>query len=93
MQKCIYKGSLDCWHLTKETKDEFLREFEPWLGEDNNILIEEDDEVGGIGVYRDGWFHHYYFYNHWYVKNLDGYYTYTCYSDDEFNELFELKNE
>jgi hypothetical protein len=90
MQKCISKELLDCLHLTKETRDEFLKEFESHLGEDDRVLIDDNEkEIVVRHAGNIGYFDHYYFYNHWYVRDREDY-TFLYYSDDEFNEMFEL---
>ncbi len=87
MQKCISKEHLDCLHLTKETRDEVLKELEPRLGEDDYVNIVEDNDKEVI-VYHFGWHKAHYYYNSWYVRNYD--YEYERYTEQEFEEHFQL---
>ena len=87
MKKCVSKERLDCFHLTKETRDEFLKAFEPNLGNDKHIsIIEESDRE--IVIYYLGMFTLHYLYNHWYVINYED--EYECYTEEEFKDRFEL---
>lgn len=89
MQKCVSKELLDCLCLTKETRDEVLKELEPSLEKDDLVSIVEDDKQ--VVVYYFGWYKSHYFYNHWYVRNYDC--EWECYTDEEFKEKFQLIEE
>lgn len=90
MHLCISKEQLNCLHLTKETRDEVLKELEPHLGEDELVSIVEDNDREVV-VYHFGWYKAHYYYNHWYVKNYD--YKYESYTEQEFEEQFQLVEE
>ena len=55
------------------------------------MLIEEDNDR--YFAYKHLGMKMYYSYNHWYVKNIDEYYTWSCYTDEEFKEEFKLVEE
>lgn len=85
--KCVKKEQFECIQLTNQNRDEVLKILNPRF-EKEQIPIEEDNDkyctirLGGCKMY--------YFYNHWYVKYVDDYYTWSCYTDEEFKEEFEL---
>lgn len=90
MKTCISKERLNCIYLTKETRDEVLKELEPRLGKDDLVSIVEDNDREVV-VYHFGWHKTHYRYNNWYVKNYDG--EWERYTDEEFKEQFELIEE
>ena len=90
MKLCISKEQLNCLHLTKETRDEVLKELEPRLGRDDCMSVITDNDRELI-VRCHGWSTSYYHYNNWYVKNYDG--DWERYTDEEFKEQFELVEE
>lgn len=88
--KCVRKDQFDCIKLTKQNRDEALKILEPHF-DNKQIYIEKDNDKYLIIEYaRYPNSKKYYFYNHWYVKNIDNYYIWNRYTDEEFREEFEL---
>lgn len=84
--KCVSKKQYECIKLTKENLKEFLRIVEPYL-DSKYVFIQDDNDkyclVKRFEVEK------YYFYNEWYVFDLDEA-TWEIYTDEEFKEEFEL---
>lgn len=89
MSTCISKEQINCFYLTKETRDEVLKKLEPHIFNDNVKIIEDNDRR--VVVCREGWYKTYYFYNHWYVRNYDC--EWERYTNKEFRENFQLVEE
>lgn len=88
--KCVRKEQYECIYLTKQNRDEVVKILNPRF-ENEQMLIEEDNNR--YFAYKYLGMKMYYSYNHWYVKNVDEYYTWSCYTDEEFKEEFELVEE
>ena len=88
--KCVSKEQYECIQLTKENRDEVLKIFEPNI-DNEHIFIKEDNNRYCL-VEHLGWHKTYYFYNHWYILRLEDY-MWSCYTDKEFKEEFELVDE
>lgn len=86
MQICISKEPIKCLYLTKETRDKVLRELDLSIWNDSASIIEDNNKW--VTVCYNGHYKVYYYYNHWYVRNHD--YKWVRYTDEEFNELFQL---
>ena len=89
--KCVSKEQYECIQLTKENLNEFLRIFEPNI-DGEHIFIKEDNDKHCI-VEHLGWHKTYYFYNQWYVLGLENYNIWSCYTDEEFKDMFEIVDE
>lgn len=65
--------------MFNDTKDRlFALAYDPARSNDRHCIVE-----------HLGWYRSYYFYNRWYVLGLEDY-TWSCYTDEEFKEEFEL---
>ena len=73
--RCIKKEQFECVHLTKQNRDEALKILNPRF-ENEQIFIEEDNDKY-CGIRYLGNCKAYYFYNHWYVKNVDSDYVWN----------------
>lgn len=88
--KCVRKEQYECIYLTRQNRDKVIKILNPYF-ENKQMLIEEDNDR--YFAYKHLGMKMYYSYNHWYVKNIDEYYTWSCYTDEEFKEEFKLVEE
>ena len=88
--KCVRKEQYECIYLTRQNREEVLKIFEPNI-DGEYIFIKEDNDRHCI-VEHLGWYRSYHFYNRWYVLGVEDY-TWSCYTDEEFKEEFELVEE
>lgn len=97
MRKCISKTRFNCIYLTKENREEFLKLAHPEYFKHKSIVLEDNEQFFILNHTRRTKYNDRYkemiLYNHWYVMGYDysyGEMKWECYTEEEFNECFEL---
>lgn len=92
MVECVSREKLKCIFLTKETRDEFLKEVEPRLFEGNDCISIKTDNDRELVVLHLGLYTSYYYYNHWYVYEYHDYElpSWTRYTEEDFKKYYSL---
>lgn len=83
--QCKSRKTKECVYLTKENIKEFIKNNYPYLSYDT-CIVKTDNYIKIYSPYGDFTFH----YNYWYVNNGDTYPKWINYSEEEFNDEYEL---